>query len=78
MKVKQMQNSITNKVKDDRTKMIELIARLDTLSPLKTLARGYSLTTNLDGKVVKSVKELHKDEKITLRFHDGSADVKVI
>ena len=72
MKVKQMYNSIINKVKDDKTKMIELITKLDTLSPLKTLARGYSLTTKLDGKIVKSVKELEKDDKLVLRFNDGN------
>ncbi len=77
MKVKQMYNSIINKVKDDKTKMIELITKLDTLSPLKTLARGYSLTTKLDGKIVKSVKELEKGDKLVLRFNDGNVGVKV-
>ena len=77
MKVKQMYNSIINKVKDDKTKMIELITKLDTLSPLKTLARGYSLTTKLDGKIVKSAKELEKGDKLVLRFNDGNVGVKV-
>ena len=77
MKVKQMYNSIINKVKDDKTKMIELITKLDTLSPLKTLARGYSLTTKLDGKIVKSAKELEKGDKLFLRFNDGNVGVKV-
>ena len=78
MKVKQMQNSINNKVKDEKTKMIELITKLDTLSPLKTLARGYSLTTDMNGKVIKSVEEIHKDDELVIRFKDGRSNVKVI
>ena len=78
MKIKQMQNSITNKIKDNKTKMVELITKLDSLSPLKTLARGYSLATNTDGKIVKSVKELNKDDELIIRFQDGNTNVKVI
>ena len=78
MKVKQMQNAITNKLKDDKTKMVELITKLDTLSPLKTLARGYSLTTNCEGKIINSVKKVKKDDELIIRFQDGSSNVKVI
>lgn len=78
MKVKQMQNSINNRVKDERSKMIELITKLDTLSPLKTLARGYSLTTDLNGKVIKSIEEIHKDDELVVRFKDGQSNVKVL
>ncbi|MBR2787149.1 MAG: exodeoxyribonuclease VII large subunit [Clostridia bacterium] len=78
MKIKQMHSSINNKVKDDRTKMVELITKLDTLSPLKTLTRGYSLTANIDGKIIKSAKSIQKDDKLVLRFQDGIANVKAI
>lgn len=78
MKVKQMQSYITNKLKDDKTKMVELITKLDTLSPLKTLARGYSLTTSQDGKVIKSVKSLSKNDDVIIRFQDGNANAKII
>lgn len=78
MKIKQMQNSITNKVKDNKAKMIELITKLDTLSPLKTLARGYSLTTDTSGKVVNSVTKIQKNDELIIRFQDGSTNVKVI
>lgn len=41
--VKNLNNAINLKVKDARGKSTELIAKLDTLSPLKTLTRGYCL-----------------------------------
>ena len=58
--------------------MVELITKLDTLSPLKTLTRGYSLATDINGKIVKSSKNLHKDDELILRFQDGKTNVKVI
>lgn len=78
MKVKQMQSLITSKIKDDKTKMVEFITKLDTLSPLKTLARGYSLTTTQDGKVIKSVKSVKKNDEVIIRFQDGNANAKII
>jgi exodeoxyribonuclease VII large subunit len=78
MIVKQMQKSITSKVNDNKVKMVELITKLDSLSPLKTLARGYSLTTDKNGKVVNSVKKVKKDEELIIRFQDGSTNVKVL
>lgn len=78
MLVKQIQNSINNKIKDDKTKMIELITKLDTLSPLKTLTRGFCLATTNNGKIIKSVKKLKKDDELVLRFNDGNTNVKVL
>ena len=59
-----------------KTKYIELVAKLDTLSPLKTLARGYSITQK-DGKVVKSKEMLKQGDIIDIRFLDGRKQAKV-
>ena len=77
MLTKRMEGSITSKVKDERTKMVELITKLDTMSPLKTLARGYCLTEK-GGKIINSSKKLKKDDELVLRFQDGNSNVKVI
>ena len=77
MKVKQIQNLINNKIKDNKAKMVEIITKLDTLSPLKTLARGYSLTEK-DGKIINSVSQINKDDELVIRFKDGNSNVKVI
>lgn len=76
-KIKQLENHITNKIKELKTKEIEVVSKLDTLSPLKTLTRGYAIATKND-KSVKSVKDLKKDDIINLRFVDGIAQTKVI
>ena len=75
--VKKMQNSIITKYKDKKLEAIKIYSKLDALSPLKTLSRGYSITEQ-EGKIVKSVAQLKKDNIITLRFEDGKCNAKVL
>ncbi len=74
--VKNMQNSIVTKYKDKKLEAIKLYSKLDALSPLKTLARGYSITEK-EGKIVHKVSELKQGDRLTLRFEDGKVDVEV-
>ncbi len=60
MKVKSLQTSINLKLKEERTKFVKEVARLDSLSPLKTLSRGYSIVTTQNGNIAKSVEDLKK------------------
>ena len=76
-KIKSMESNISNKVKDLKTNAIEIISKLDTLSPLKTLTRGYVIAEK-DKNSIKSVKELQKDDIIDLKFADGNVKTKVI
>ena len=75
--IKRLESKIKIIQKDKKTQFIKLISKLDTLSPLKTLQRGYSLTEK-EGKIIKSVKELKKDEEIKLRFFDGEKQAKIL
>ena len=77
MKVKAMQNSIYNIYNRKKTNMVKHLAKLDALSPLKTLTRGYSIV-ELDGKSVKSVNELKKDDEVEIRLTDGKANAKIL
>lgn len=75
--LKQLENSINKRVKDNKIEMTKLISKLDALSPLKTLIRGYSIT-EYNGKVIKSKKDLVKDMEVDLKFHDGDAKAKIL
>ncbi len=75
--VKDLETVITNKVKDLKTKSVELISKLDTLSPLKTLTRGYTIAS-FNGKNVKSIKDVKKDDIIDLKFVDGDLKSKIV
>jgi exodeoxyribonuclease VII large subunit len=76
-KIKLIENNISNKIKDLRTSAVEIISKLDTMSPLKTLTRGYTIAEK-DKKSIKSVKQLKKDDIIQLKFVDGNIETKVI
>lgn len=77
MIVKNMQNSIVNKYKDSKNEMIKAISKLDALSPLKTLTRGYVITQK-EGNIIKSAKDIVKDDEIELRFIDGTKNAKIM
>ncbi len=77
MLVKSLQHSIVNKYKDRKNEMITLVSKLDSLSPLKTLTRGYCIVQS-DGKAVKSINDVKKDQEIDLRFIDGNKKAKIL
>ncbi len=68
--VQRLVTKIKNIKKDNQTAYIELVTKLDALSPLKTLTRGYTLTEK-DGKIIKSATELQQNDKVKLKFADG-------
>ncbi len=77
LKIKQIENAIVKKVKDLKSNSIETISKLDALSPLKTLARGYSIVS--DGEnTIKSVNQIKKDKVLKIRFSDGETKAKVL
>ena len=53
------------------------LGRLDSLSPLRTLERGYSLATTADGKVIKSRTQVQSGDELALRLADGTLHTTV-
>ena len=74
--IKELEKYIKIKQEEEKAKYIKLVAKLDTLSPLKTLFRGYPLTEK-NGKSIKSKKELNKGDQINIRFSDGNVKALV-
>ena len=58
-------------------KYLQLISKLETLSPLLTLKRGYTMT-KVGDKVINSSKKIKKDDIINVEFSDGCVDAKVM
>ncbi|MDD6485067.1 MAG: exodeoxyribonuclease VII large subunit [Clostridiales bacterium] len=52
-------------------------AKLDALSPLRTMARGYSIPLSSDGSVIRSAKELSPGTEFTLKLNDGQRRCRV-
>ena len=63
-------------VKANGSKFSSLVAKLDALSPLSVLSRGYSIANKGD-KAVSSVTEISSGDDLVLIFNDGKVDVKV-
>lgn len=68
------------KLKNQNTKiaLTKVISKLDGISPLKTLSRGYSIVEDVNGKVVKSVNDVKSEDEIKLILNDGTISAKVI
>ena len=60
-----------------RQKFTSLAASLDALSPLKVLARGYSVARKADGSLIKDSTQLKEGDKITLSLSKGEAECAV-
>ena len=58
-------------------KYLQIVSKLETLSPLLTLKRGYAITKK-DGKVVDSVKKLKKNDILEVEFNDGIIKTEVL
>ena len=51
---------------------IALTAKLDAMSPLKVLTRGYAMAQTESGEVVRSVSQVRSGDQISVSFSDGS------
>ncbi len=56
-----------------RRQLAESTAKLDALSPLKVMARGFSVASGTDGHIIRSKSELSEGDRISLRLSDGCA-----
>lgn len=63
------QNRLLSK---EKQAFISYTAKLDAMSPLKVLTRGYAITQNADGELLRSVKQVQSGEQITVTVSDGS------
>lgn len=61
-----------------RNRLSALAAALDAMSPLKVLARGYSLTQDEGGALLTSVAQARPGQGIVVRLSDGSLDCTVM
>ena len=74
---KRLNLSVSRHLGRKRQSMERVVASLGALNPLGVLSRGYALVQNEEGRVIPTAAELTVGDRVSLRFADGSARVRV-
>lgn len=75
--IKNMEHGMHYKFNNSKNRAAQAIAKLDALSPLKTLTRGYCIA-QMDDKAIKSVKDIKIGDEVQLKFIDGNRNAKIV
>ena len=62
-----------NLVGRKKERFVRLAAKLDAMSPLKVLGRGYCMTMDREGHLIKTIENVHENDEITVGLADGKA-----
>ena len=63
--------NIRARLSEQRERFGNAVTHLEAVSPLATLARGYSVSTAQNGEVLKKVKQVKAGDLLTTRLEDG-------
>ena len=63
--------SMERRLKDAQHRLEIYITRLEGLSPLTKLKRGYALVRGEDGRTVQSIRNVKKDDRLIISLVDG-------
>ncbi len=69
------QNQMLSKTQQ---RFVRNVAKLDAMSPLKVLSRGYAMAQTEEGTLVRSVKQTAPGEKIVVSLGDGKLNTTVV
>ena len=71
-----LNNSILNKLNNEKNRYLNTINKLEVLNPLLTIKRGYSIT-KINNKVITSTKDVKSKDKINIEVTDGTINAIV-
>ena len=69
---KNLEHGIKRKIESSNAALSLLCGKLDMLSPLMVLSRGYSITRDMKEQIIKSVRELHEGDELEIILSDGT------
>lgn len=67
--------AISNQLQDNNQTLSRLSSQLHALSPLQVLARGYSVTTNASGELIRNSQQVTIGERLNIQLHQGALTV---
>ena len=56
---------------------VQNVAKLDAMSPLKVLTRGYAMAETGEGQLVRSIHQVRSGDQLNIRFGDGMVNTTV-
>ena len=62
----------------NKERYVTLAAKLDAMSPLKVLSRGYAMVQTEDGEILRSVSQIEAGERISVSLGDGQIRAEVL
>ncbi|MCL1866218.1 MAG: exodeoxyribonuclease VII large subunit [Oscillospiraceae bacterium] len=74
---RQIKNSVAAQISGKKQRLITEMKRVDALSPLNVLMRGYSIVTDSDGKAVTDAGKVGVGSRITVKLHKGKLITRV-
>ena len=77
LKTERMERLVKDIVDKQRKRMSVSVAKLNAMSPLSVLSRGYSYTQK-DGAVVSSTDQIAVGDSVKIRFSDGFAQAEIV
>ena len=72
-----LSQTIAARLSSTRERFGSVLTHLEAVSPLATLARGYSVTTAPDGAVLKQTRQAQPGDVLTTRVQDGWVESEV-
>jgi exodeoxyribonuclease VII large subunit len=75
---KQTANTMQSQIAGKRQQLIAQMNRIDALSPLKVLTRGYSIVTDSANRAVIDAANVSVGDEIAVRLHKGKIKAKVV
>ena len=74
----QLENIYRKEIHTLRERFVKNVSKLDALSPLKILERGYSVTEDKSGNPVSSVKAFQAGDPLCVTLIDGKVHCNVV
>ncbi len=71
-------SAIKNLIDEKDEKLKIRMASLDALSPLAVLRRGFSVTENEKGEILRNANDVKADDKVKIRLAKGRIEAKVL
>ena len=71
-RVKQLRQTVGQRLRDIERDFLMQVEKLETLSPLKILARGFSVTLGPDGKILRDTTSVSTGDEVKTRLYRGS------